>query len=66
LYYYIFEHPSTQSRLVAERIRRRPGNQTIAGLIPVYSHFATPFSKEFNLAMLTVAAIGPPRWSGKN
>jgi len=25
---------------------------------------ATPFSKEFNLAMLTVAAIAPPRWPG--
>jgi len=25
-------------------------------------HFATSFNKEFNLTMLTVAAIAPPRW----
>jgi len=35
------------------------------GSIHVHSHFATPFSKEFNLAMLTVAAIAPPQWHGE-
>jgi len=42
-----------QPRLVAEWIRRQPCNRKIVDLIPVYGRFATPFSKEFNLAMLT-------------
>jgi len=42
--------------LVAERIWRQPCNCKIAGLIPVHGHFATTFSKEFNLTMLTMFA----------
>jgi len=44
---------------LAENIGFQPCNRKIAGYIHVQSHFATPFSKEFNLAMLTVAAIAP-------
>jgi len=42
---------------VAERIRP---SLAIAGLIPVHGHLDTPFSKEYNLAMLTMVAIPPP------
>jgi len=40
---------------------RPPSFGKIAGLIPVHGHFATPFSKRLNVAMLTMAAIAPPR-----
>jgi len=43
--------------LVAERIRRLPCNRKIACSIPVCGLFAVPFSKEFNLIMLTMVAL---------
>jgi len=50
---------------VTERVRHWPCNRKIAGSIPIHSHFATPFSKEFDLTMLTKAAIASPRWPGE-
>jgi len=32
-------------------------NRKIVGSIPVYGRFATPFSKELNLTMLTMVAL---------
>jgi len=49
--------------LVAERVRHQPCIRRIAGSFPVHGHFATPFSKEFNL--LTRAVIATPRWPGE-
>jgi len=43
--------------LVAERIRCLPCNGKIASSISVRGHFATPFSKQFNLTMLTMFAL---------
>jgi len=43
--------------IVAERIRRLRCNREIVGSIPVYGRFVTPFSKEFNLTMLTMVAL---------
>jgi len=43
--------------LVAEKIRSLPYNRKIAGSIPVHGHFATPLSKVFNLAMLSMVAL---------
>jgi len=40
---------------VAESIR--PCNRTIASSIPVYGRFATPFSKEFYLTILTMVTL---------
>jgi len=48
--------------MLAERIRRQPCYREITGLIDVHGHFSTPFSKEFNLAMLKRASIAPQRW----
>jgi len=44
--------------LMAEKIMCKACNLKIAGSIQVHGHLATPFSKEFNLAMLTVAEMG--------
>jgi len=43
--------------LVAEHMKYRLRNRNIAGSIPVQGHFSTPFSKDFNLAVLTMTAI---------
>jgi len=40
-------------QVVAQWIRREPCKRKIVGSIPVYVRFATRFSKEFNLTMLT-------------
>jgi len=50
--------------LVAERIRRQPCNRKIAGSIPVYGRYATPFRKEFTLTMLAMVTL--PTGLGKN
>jgi len=42
---------------VAERIRCLPCNRKIASSILVRGHFATSFSKEFNLTMLAMVAL---------
>jgi len=52
----------TGQGLVAEWIRRQPSNRKIAGSIPVYGRFDTPFSEEFNLTMLTI--VHAFAWSG--
>jgi len=54
------------SGLGGERIRRQPCNQKIADSIPVQAYFVTPFGKEYNLAMLTMAAVASPLWPGKS
>jgi len=47
--------------MVAEKIRCRYCNWNIVGSILGHSHFATPISEEFNLAMLKMAGIEPLR-----
>jgi len=48
---------SMSQDLVVVRIRSRACNRKIAGSISVRGHFVTLFSKKFNLAMLTMAAL---------
>jgi len=47
---------------VVNPIRRRSFNPKFGGLILVDGLFAAPFSKEFNMAMLTPSAIALQRW----
>jgi len=54
----VYDNPVPLRRgLITERIKHRPCNRKIAGSIPVSGHSATPFTKEFNLTMLTMVAL---------